>query len=187
MKKKNGPGSPQPEQRPSPPQTASSDAWKRALLICLVQGGTACAGAQLKPQRGPCPPEALAAMKALRIDIHDGRDAWLDVTKPLVLGGDNYADGPVISTFLRDFGDLPKGSMLYGRLWVTGNGTDNEGHKQIFGRWDKAKLPDGREVPVCFNLMNRDGVYESRVGPPGYARLPRTITLVAVDRFVFED
>ncbi|OJT26882.1 hypothetical protein BO221_02380 [Archangium sp. Cb G35] len=187
MKKKNGPESPQPEERPTPPQTASSDAWKRALLICLVQGGTACAGAQLKPQRGPCPPEALAAMKALRIDIDDGREAWLDVTKPLVVGGDNYGDGPIISTFMDDFGDLPAGSMLYGRLWVTGNGTDNEGRKQIFGRWDKAKLPDGREVPVCFNLLNRDGAYEPTVGPPGYARLPRTVPLVAVDRFVFED
>ncbi|HEX5750738.1 MAG TPA: serine/threonine-protein kinase [Archangium sp.] len=173
MKKKNGP--------------ENSDAWKRALLICLVQGGTACAGAQLKPQRGPCPPEALAAMKSLNIDINDGRDAWLDVTKPLALGGDNYADGPVLSTFMDDFGDLPAGSVLYGRLWVTGNGTDNEGRKQIFGRWDKAKLPDGRVVPVCFNLMNPDGVYESTGGPPGYARLPRNITLVAVDRFVFEE
>jgi serine/threonine-protein kinase len=173
MKKKNGPD--------------NSEAWKRALLICLVQGGTACAGAQLKPQRGPCPPEALAAMKSLRIHIDDGREAWLDVTKPLVAGGDHYADGPILSTFMDDFGDLPAGSVLYGRLWVTGNGTDDEGRKQIFGRWDKAKLPDGREVPVCFNLMNRDGTYESRVGPPGYARLPRHVPLVAVDRFVFED
>ncbi|WP_375767794.1 hypothetical protein NR798_39930 [Archangium gephyra] len=73
------------------------------------------------------------------------------------------------------------------RLWVTGNGTDNEGRKQVFGRWDKAKLPDGREVPVCFNLMNPDGTYESEVGPPGYARLPRQMPVVAVRRFVFED
>jgi eukaryotic-like serine/threonine-protein kinase len=187
MKKKNGPGSPQPEQRPSPPQTASSDAWKRALLICLVQGGTACAGAQPQPQRGPCPPEALASMKSLRIESYDGREAWLDVTKPRSNDLDNFADGLVISSFVRDFGDLPKGSVLYGRLWVTGNGTDNKGRKQIFGRWDKAKLPDGREVPVCFNLMNPDGTYESEVGPPGYGRLPRRVPLVAVERFVFED
>ncbi|MCY1081667.1 serine/threonine protein kinase [Archangium lansingense] len=186
--KKNGPGSANtPEQRTAPSKGVSSEAWKQALLLCLLQGGTACAGAQLKPQRGDCPPEALAAMKSLGIELYDGREAWLDVTKPWARGRDNYKDGPVISSLANSFGDLPEGSVLYGWLWVTGNGTNEEGRKQIFGRWDKAKLPDGRELPVCFNLANPDGAYELEVGPPEYARLPRRVPLVAVKRFVFED
>jgi eukaryotic-like serine/threonine-protein kinase len=189
--KKNGPESAnKPEQRTAPPKEASSEAWKRALLLCLLQGGTACAGAQLKPQRGDCPPEALAAMKSLGIEPYDRKEAWLDVTKPRSRGRDNYKDGPVVSIFDEMFGapgNLPVGSVLYGWLWVTGNGTNEEGRKQVFGRWDKVKLPDGRELPVCFNLANRDGAYELEVGPPEYARLPRRVPLVAVERFDFED
>ncbi|HYO60234.1 serine/threonine-protein kinase [Archangium sp.] len=184
--KKNNPGSPKPEQRIATPEVASSDTWKRALLLCLLQGGTACAGAQVRPQPGDCPPEALAAMKSLRIDIGEGRNAWLDVTKPRWNMRDNFTDGPVVSSFIDSFRDLPEGSVLYGWLWVTGNGVDHKGRKKVYGRWDKAKLPDGTELPVCFILANPDGAHELEVGPPGYARLPRQGPLVAVKRFVFE-
>ncbi len=184
--KKNHPGSPKPEPRTAPPETASSKAWKKALLLCLLQGGTACAGAQVRPQPGDCPPEALAAMKALRINIHDAVPAWLDVTKPRENMVDNYTDGPVVSSLLRDFGDLPQSAVLYGRLWVTGNGVDVFGRKKVYGRWDRAKLPDGREVPVCFIMGNPTGLPEAEVSPPGYARMARRAPLVAVKRFVFE-
>ncbi|WP_257460107.1 serine/threonine protein kinase [Archangium lipolyticum] len=185
--KKNSPPSKQSEQKPATDEATSSDAWKRAMMVCLLYGGTACTGAQVRPQPGDCPPEALAAMRSLRQAVPGTADVWLDVTKPHSrVGLDNYTDGPIISSIAYSTSDIPEGSVLYGWLWVTGNGVDAEGYKKVYGRWDKLKLPDGREMPVCFILADSDGVEEVEVGPPGYARFPRIAPLMSVKRFVFE-
>jgi serine/threonine-protein kinase len=182
----------QPSQKPPPTTANTPDAWKAALLFCLMKGGgAACAGAPLRPVPETCPPEALAAMKMLRIDIEDGAEAWIDLSKPRSDWSlTTYQDGPVVSSFVERFGDIPEGSVLFGRLYVSGNGVDEFGSKKVYGRWDKVKLTDGRELPVCFRLGNRDGLYESTGDgaplPPGYARFPHNMPLVAVDRFVYE-
>jgi serine/threonine-protein kinase len=187
MKKK-----PQQKRQPSPkPSTATADtsaAVKTALMLCLMQGGVAaCAGVPQRPVPEECSRDALAAMKMLRIDIEDGAEAWIDLSKPRALSGlTTYQDGPVVSSFVYRFGDIPEGSVLFGRLYVSGNGVDAFGSKKVYGRWDKVKLTDGRELPVCFRLGNRDGLYENEPSPPGYARFPHNMPLVAVERFVYE-
>ena len=178
----------QPSQEPSTATANTPEAWKAALLLCVMQGGgTACAGVPRRPTPEACPPAALAAMKLLRIDIEDDAYAWIDVTKPRVeYGRTLYQDGPVVSSFVERFGDIPEGSVLFGRLYVSGNGVDEFGRKKTYGRWDKVKLTDGRELPVCFRLGNPDGFAETEPSPPGYARFPYIMPLVAVDRFVYE-
>lgn len=164
------------------------EAWKAAVLLCLMQGGgAACAGVPHRPVPEACPPDALAAMKMLRIDIADGEEAWIDLTKPRARRGlATYQDGPVVSSFVKRFGDIPEGSVLFGQLYVSGNGVDEFGRKKVYGRWDKVKLTDGRELPVCFRLGNPDGFAELEPSPPGHARLPHNMALVAVKRFVYE-
>jgi serine/threonine-protein kinase len=178
----------QPSKEPSTSTTHTPEAWKAALLLCVMQGGgAACAGVPHRPVPEACPPEALAAMKLLRIDIEDDAEAWIDLTKPRAQWGmTTYQDGPVVSSFVERFGDIPEGSVLFGRLYVSGNGVDQFGRKKVYGRWDKVKLTDGRELPVCFRLGNPDGFAETEPSPPGYARFPHNMPLVAVDRFVYE-
>lgn len=170
----------------------TSNALKTALMLCVLHGGGAgCAGAPLRPVPEECPPEALAAMKQLRIEVDDYAEAWIDVTKPRAeFGYTTFRDGPVVSSFAYRFGDIPEGSVLFGRLYVSGNGVDKYGDKRVYGRWDKVKLTDGRELPVCFRLGNRDGLYENSdknaPTPPDQARFPHNMPLQAVDRFVYE-
>ena len=127
-------------------------------------------------------------MKMLQIEEEDDLLAWIDVTKPRADGMDTYQDGPVISSFRREFRGPPDGSVLYGRLYISpANGVDKFGRKKVYGRWDKVKLPDGRELPVCFRLGNPDGMAElDPTPPPGFARFSRAMPLVAVHRFVYE-
>lgn len=197
MKKQNRPKKGSVQQRP-PEETSpaagadTSNALKTALMLCLLQGGgAACAGAPLRPVPEACPPEAIAAMKQLRIEVDDFAEAWIDVTKPRAkFGYTTFRDGPVVSSFAYRFGDIPEGSVLFGRLYVSGNGVDKYGDKRVYGRWDKVKLTDGREFPVCFRLGNRDGLYENSdknaPTPPDQARFPHNMPLQAVDRFVYE-
>jgi serine/threonine protein kinase len=197
MKKQNPQKKGTPRQRP-PEETSpatwadTSSAFKAALVLCLVEGGgAACTGAQLRPVPEDCPPEAIASMKQLRIEVGDYAETWIDITKPRArFGYTTFRDGPVVSSFVERFGDIPEGSVLFGRLYVSGNGVDKYGDKRVYGRWDKVKLTDGREFPVCFRLGNRDGLYENRdenaPTPPDQARFPHNMPLVAVDRFVYE-
>jgi serine/threonine-protein kinase len=185
---KNSPIRSQSEQTPISVEETSSSAWRSALLICLLQGGAACAGVPVRPKPEDCSAAALADMKSLGItpSLDEALNVWLDVTKPLARGLDNFTDGRVISSVEESLYGLPEGSLLYGWLYVTGNGVNKWGQKKIYGRWDKAKLPDGRELSVCFVLANPDGADEVEPGPPTYARLPRGVPLIAVKRFVFE-
>jgi serine/threonine-protein kinase len=184
--KKNNPPHKQPEQKPATPEVSPADAWRQTMLLCLLYGGTACTGAQVRPQTENCPPEAIAAMLSLNLEVPGPVDIWLDVTKPRYRGLDNYTDGPIISSVANSKGDMPEGSLLYGQLWVNGNGVDHRGHKRLYGRWNRLKLPDGRELPVCLILGGSEGLAEVQIGPPGYARFPRIAPLMSVKRFVFE-
>ncbi|MCP3136788.1 protein kinase domain-containing protein [Pyxidicoccus xibeiensis] len=134
--------------QPTPPVNARSGtgkALKVAATACALLG---CPGAQVreKPLPEPCPPGAIEAMKELDIDVGDG-EAW-------TFGGGNRVltvrEG-WISVFLpgSDFGDIPNGSMLSGRL-VFGD--------RVYGRITQARLKNtGRTVPVCMELLDSEG------------------------------
>ncbi len=183
---------------PKPPAVTSqpsSSGWGAAATVvtCLQ---TACASVPVKPQAEDCPPKALAAME--RLKAWDSHNVILDINQPLDWehDGDNKPedlravfreDGPIVSRLEGDIGDMPEGTLMFGYLYVSGDWGENRfGGKKVYGRYHKAKLPDGREFPVCFILGNEDGMPRLAGAPPGVVWLWRSLPIRPVKRYVFE-
>jgi serine/threonine-protein kinase len=189
-----------PQQKPPPEGTPAnsqpaSPGWKAAATVvtCLQ---TACASVPVKPQAEDCPPRALAAMKQL--DAWDATNLIVDINQDLKRGTiteENIEearavfrdDGPIISKLEDNIGDMPEGTLLYGYLYVSGDWGENRfGGKKVYGRYHKAKLPDGREFPVCFMLGNADGVPRLQDSPPGVVWLWKSLPVRPVKRYIYE-
>jgi hypothetical protein len=96
-------------------------------------------------------------------------------------------DRPLISRVEFSVGDMPEGTLLYGYMYVNGAwGEHRQGGKTVYGRYHKAKFPDGREFPVCFVLGAKDGVPRVAGAPPGVLWLWRSLPISPVKRYVFE-
>jgi serine/threonine-protein kinase len=189
-----------PQQKPPPEGTPTtsqptSPGWKAAATVvtCLQ---TACASVPVKPQAEDCPPRALAAMNQL--NAWDATNLIVDINqgfKPGAIGAETLEearavfrdDGPIISKLEYNIGDMPKGTLLYGYLYVSGDWGENRfGGKKVYGRYHKAKLPDGREFPVCFMLGNADGVPRLQDSPPGVVWLWKSLPVRPVKRYIYE-
>jgi hypothetical protein len=55
---------------------------------------------------------------------------------------------------------FPHGTLLEGHLWVSAPGD------QVFGQFTRARLPDGKTVPICLELCAASGE-EREVGAVG--------------------
>ncbi|MBN9682226.1 serine/threonine protein kinase [Corallococcus sp. NCSPR001] len=139
----------------------------------------ACAGAQVVPKPQRCPTEALEAMKALKLRRDAKAAITVDIRYPdrldamLML---SVHDGDIVSVLEEKHGGLPKGTLLYGRLWTGG--------ERVMGRYTRAETPDGHTYPVCLVLGNDDGFWPLETGSkPGAALLPRTAGYTVVDAF----
>ncbi len=179
----------------TPPRSAPSllTAW-----LCAV-AGLGCPGAQVKPPAPEnCSKDALAAMfqelnlstnRYLRA-IVDIRQEYDDLSYEPNMG--IYQEGPVIGRVLDGYGNVPRGTLLYGRLWM-GPGIYNQdpwtgevflNEPAVLGRYTQAELPDGRKYPVCIVLGDRDGRIAKMEGsPPGAAVLNRTAPMSVVIRW----
>nr|WP_253903263.1 serine/threonine-protein kinase [Corallococcus exiguus] len=138
----------------------------------------ACSGAQVVPKPQRCPTEALEAMKALKLRRDAKAAITVDIRYPFRPDAEMLAvhDGDIISVQKEKRGDLPEGTLLYGRLWTGG--------ERVMGRYTRAETPDGRTYPVCFVLGNDDGFWPLETGSkPGAALLPRTAGYTVVDAF----
>jgi serine/threonine-protein kinase len=184
---------------PKPPAVTSqpsSSGWGAAAATVVTCLQTACASVPVKPQAEDCPPRALAAME--RLKAWDSHNVILDINQPLEWGpgGDNKPedlravfreDGPIVSRLEGDIGDMPEGTLMFGYLYVSGDWGENRfGGKKVYGRYHKAKLPDGREFPVCFILGNEDGMPRLAGAPPGVVWLWRSLPIRPVKRYIFE-
>ncbi|RKH55814.1 serine/threonine protein kinase [Corallococcus aberystwythensis] len=150
--------------------------WVAGAATTLI----ACSGAQVVPKPQRCPTEALEAMKALKLRRDAKVTVTVDIRYPdrLDAAADMLAvhDGDIISVQEEEYGGLPKGTLLYGRLWTGG--------ERVMGRYTRAETPDGRTYPVCFVLGNDDGFWPLESGSkPGAALLPRTAGYTVVDAF----
>ncbi|TNV60088.1 serine/threonine protein kinase [Corallococcus exiguus] len=138
----------------------------------------ACSGAQVVPKPQRCPTEALEAMKALKLRRDAKAAITVDIRYPFRPDAEMLAvhDGDIVSVQKEKRGDLPEGTLLYGRLWTGG--------ERVMGRYTRAETPDGRTYPVCFVLGNDDGFWPLETGSkPGAALLPRTAGYTVVDAF----
>ncbi|MHA7634504.1 hypothetical protein [Corallococcus sp. M7] len=113
-----------------------------------------------------------------KLDLYKGSSAsvYTDITQPGLNSEELIVhDGPIVSLVIEQYGDLPKGTRLYGRLW-TGGG-------RVTGRYTKAELPDGSIHPVCFVYGNHDGGEWLEGSKPGAVRMPRTFAYTVVHEF----
>jgi serine/threonine-protein kinase len=133
-----------------------------------------------------------------RLNAWDATNLIVDINqgfKPGRLGAETLEearavfrdDGPIISKLEDDIGDMPEGTLLYGYLYVRGDWGENRfGGKKAYGRYHKAKLPDGREFPVCFMLGNADGVPRLQDSPPGVVWLWKSLPVRPVKRYIYD-
>jgi eukaryotic-like serine/threonine-protein kinase len=173
-------------------QRKSNHLKKAAAAAACLELSTACAGAQVKPfQEEACPPEALAAMKQLRLDIGESGLLFLDVHQlESKRGGEVgvYKDGPIVSVFKGSAqSTLPYGTLLKGTLWTYSGRKSRSGLDIAYGRYTEAETPDGKRYPICFILGDREGVNQEKSSQPGAVLLPRTLPFTIVKRFVFEE
>jgi serine/threonine-protein kinase len=170
--------------------TVPSAGTSRLFALLCATAGLGCPGAQVQPPRDEaCPQEAKRAMReVLKLDEGAPLKAIIDVTQP----GDQsqegtYRDGSVVGQVVAyswtDPG-LPSGTLLYGQLW-TGTGITLREREAVAGRYTKARLPDGRTLPVCIVLGDPgDGRIPKLPGSkPGAAQLPRELPVSPVYRW----
>lgn len=141
---------------------------------------TACPGVEVRPSPSNCPSEALATMRQLRMTLNDVAVILLDPAHPYGVEELGNAvlvrDGPITSRLEENVGRLPVGTLLYGRLWTGG--------ERVFGRYTRARTPDGNEHSVCLNLgAGSEGLYKLEGSQPGYTLADPTPGIVVVDRF----
>ncbi|RKH02778.1 serine/threonine protein kinase [Corallococcus carmarthensis] len=165
-----------PQQAAVIPMPARSSTLKRCSAAVGAAVLTACTGAQVRPDASRCPAGSLDAMRKLSLNKGGSGSVYTDITRP-GRGSEELIvhDGPIVSLVIEQYGDLPVGTRLYGRLW-TGEG-------RVTGRYTKAELPDGRIYPVCFVYGNFDGLEWNEGSKPGAVRMPRTFAYTVVNSF----
>jgi eukaryotic-like serine/threonine-protein kinase len=163
------------------PIMSSSVRSSSSLKRCATLGATAltmaCAGSQNPPSSRECPHEAKVAMRNMGVERNAGA-TLLDIRYPAREREQlmEVKDGPVTSRMLEAVGDLPKGTLLKGRLWVAPH--------QVIGWYTEAETPDGMVYPVCFVLGNPFTGWSTEVGPRKDAiYLTRISGFRAVNRF----
>jgi serine/threonine-protein kinase len=176
---------PQKKKGPSESRRQGLGPVGKALGTAAACTGLACATPpQVRPPDEDCPPAARAFLQSIGFESRD----YLEVlTDPQQGEPDQYgsmaiiSSGPIISQvrWSRNPG-IPKGTLFYGRLYAEG--------KNVYGRYDQARTPQGKTLPICFTLGDEDGIPDKEPGPrPGLYRIPRALPAFAVKRFVFID
>lgn len=142
--------------------------WCATLSAAAVlQAG--CPAAQVKPEPGDCPADAVEAMRhrlALRLPAYLGVVVDRNQPpRPKITATGNYREGPVTGLVVVGTGKLVTGTLLQGRLWIA------DGH--VIGRYTEAKLPDDTRLPVCIILADPNA-------QPGFPLLEGSTPEVAV-------
>ncbi|WP_224363609.1 serine/threonine protein kinase [Hyalangium versicolor] len=159
------PASHAPQQRPLPkedtPVSPVSPKPKPTFTQCAALIGTmaflemGCATVHTRPEPGECPEEAMKFMRKFGQPNDYSRYIGI-VLDPKKRNKDDstevalYENGPITSEFDSVYArELPEGTLLEGHLWVApGN--------LVFGRYTRARRPDGTTVPICVELCNEN-------------------------------
>jgi eukaryotic-like serine/threonine-protein kinase len=173
----DAPNNPSPRKKPGLVEKCTAAASAGVVLA-------ACAGVPINPRRLECTEEARKTME--RLGLFPGTEGILNghFDQPgysTVMT--TYQEGPIVSgvdEFMEDpdGGDLPEGTLLYGWVWSSGD--------RVYGRYTRAKFPDGQEIPLCIVLGTRDKTYwpmyeEFKAGPTW--EMGKSVPFHMVDRF----
>ncbi|WP_037583844.1 serine/threonine protein kinase [Stigmatella aurantiaca] len=166
-------GVPNPSQvQKASAQRALSKAQKCALLVASLSWVAAgCPGVQTRPEPELCPEKAVKAMEQeldWSLDSGETLLVTVDVTKGKIPRRTRnreeavtiFKDGPVTGALSEPNGKAPEGTILEGHLWTTGD--------KIVGRYFRARLPNGRTVPICLELKY-GGMEKEEGSKPGKA------------------
>nr|WP_242589237.1 serine/threonine-protein kinase [Corallococcus macrosporus] len=147
------------------------------LAVGAASTLVACAGTPLKPAPQRCPQDALDAMKTLGLRRDGKAGITVDIRYPFRPDATKVTvgDGDIVSLQKEDYGRLPQGTLLYGRLWTGG--------ERVVGHYTRAETPDGRVYPVCFILGNPEGWWKEEGSKPGAAIISRSAGYTVVDAF----
>lgn len=155
-----------------------------ALLTCALSTGCSGPATQVRP-----PPPGPAECPAGSAKAMDELGAWsvLMATFTPNKGGRviTVSSGEATVTLRQDSGTLVHGSTLTGQLIVT--------DKRVYGRFTRARLPNGETFPVCFEIAayttqsdeyGKPGTSVEEPAPePGLARIFSTQWVFAARRF----
>jgi hypothetical protein len=146
--------------------------------LAAVNAG--CAGAQLRPDPGPCPQEAQDNLERLFDPVRGGKLFISLVNKPAPELPKKqefiaFKEGPVTARVIRldnkkDSRGIPVGSLLFGYLWPD---TDF-GPQYAMLRFNRVQTPEGKSYQVCIVGFDGDGLITKEEGSsPGAAIVPR--------------
>jgi serine/threonine-protein kinase len=175
---------PQQKKGPSERRRQGLGPVGKALGTAAACTGLACAThPQVRPPDEDCPPAARAFLQSIGFRWGDAVEV---LTDPQQGGPDRYGSsalvrsGPIISQVRGSLNPgIPEGTLFYGRLYTEG--------KNVYGRYDRARTPQGKTLPICFTVGDEDGLAKSLGSKPGATLIPRAIPAIAVKRFVFID
>jgi serine/threonine protein kinase len=144
--------------------------WCKAIGLGTVLAVNAgCPGAQVRPESGDCPADAVKAMKEHGLRHGDdvvftlGGDIKKGTLSPPLKSG--KIEGTVVPRGDGSTGtpNLPVGTRLFGQLWTA---PDKERPYVAAVRFDRVRLPNGPEFPVCIvSGDNGDIAVEERPEP----------------------
>jgi serine/threonine-protein kinase len=176
---------PLPPPRKAPLQRGLSKVERCAMLVFSLKWGAAgCAGVQQRPTPGEeCPKGSAEGMRqelGWMLGSNGGPIIFIDITKATSLQERTVvlSDGPVTGALVEPNGKAPAWTRVEGHLWTTGD--------RIYGRYIRAHLPNGREVPICLEIeeTNDDtGVPKKAGSRPGHTIGPGTAEARAMERW----
>jgi serine/threonine-protein kinase len=173
----------------SAPVSTRDSRLSRLLVLLCTSTGLGCPGAQVKAPEAEACPEAAKRVMFEELQLTEGSPlrVVVDAEQP----GDQsqlgtYREGSLAGRVTRGEGGLPTGTLLQGTLWTAPGILEDSipPAEAVIARYTTAKLPDGRELPVCIVLGGPDGRVPKVEGSTSEAvRLPRELPANAVRRW----
>jgi serine/threonine-protein kinase len=151
--------------------------WCKTIgLGAAIAVSAGCPGAQIRPELpAECPPGAKAAMK--KHGVYEGdylEFSFGDPEPPLKQG---RVEATVVE---RGSTELPIGTRLFGELWTAPVPEDEE---LAYVRFDRARVPNGPEFPVCIVSSNAGEIHVFERPGPGVIRTGTRMRAFARDRW----
>jgi serine/threonine protein kinase len=163
--------------------------WCRstAIIGTLAAANAGCPGAQVKPEPGDCPADAVKAMKEHGLKARDVLDFTFGgrlrggIPSPPLKSGKVEATVVQRQLFAGErIANLPPGTRLIGQLWLN---PEKERPGLAWLRIYRAQPPNGPEFPVCIVAQTKGQLKVYERPEPGVVRVEPQPWGMVVDRW----